>query len=523
MSMSKRLLAATRWRASGRTYSAEANAYFSRLSALGTPIPNIRKPLYDATYADLNTLGRDGLVSIKDSLLGLYIQPVSKNAALQNLLVDLYNGTPVSDYAGSFVQDEGLKGNGSFAVNRNFNPSVNGGAKFSQNSACFGLLCLDDTPENTHDWGGLLTGSTGSYIKVRDVSGSSYGTIGEINGVVASTLFPTNASARCWLHIERTSSASFRININGFRILSVSAVSATLANIQFYEFAANVAGTLSAFSTKTHAVAYIGNGNVEQNTLMKILNRSFLFPYGNPRTAIRNRVLFFGDSMTGDETVATKALSVNSRYAIRTQANLGSDWLCSVNGNANRELLTSNTVPSTPGVLVGSPDLLQLEVIGTVAGAQQAFRNNSFTKDVICWFGCTNDAAFHAITDAAAIYAGLVTMGNRLKAEGFKFIITGMPARNGGYLNSQNTAGFNAVNADYRSRMQAVFNVPTAVPHVYAPSAPAHADLWIDIYEDTEYQNTLNTNAFQADEIHLNQTGLDRYSDNMLAPALAIV
>jgi hypothetical protein len=504
------------------SYSSDATTFFTRLAALGDVPSNAYKALFDALYIDINaTLGRDNINVIKNGFAALWMQPISKISALQNMIADLFNGVISNDYAGSFVQGEGLKGNGSnFSVNRGFNPASPGSAKFLQNSACAGFLCLDDVAENSHDLGGLSSGSNGSYLKVRDISGSNFGALGSINGPVATTTYPTNPSARCWVHIERTSSASLRIYINGFRVFDLSNVSTSLANVTFVEFAATVAGTLSLFSSKTHAVCYIGNGNIEQNTIMKVINRSFLYPLGNSRSAIKNRVLFLGDSMTGDETVANKALSVNSRIAIRTLANMGSDWLGAVNGDANREIVASTTVP---GLLSGSPTILQIQVIGTVAGAQQTFRNDALTKDVISSFIGTNDNAFHAVTDSAAMYAGVVSMGNTIKGAGFKHIFTGMVARDGGYQNSQTTVNWNLANADFRTRMALIFNVPTAVPNVYAPNVDSFADLWIDIYADAAFQNASDTTYFQADKVHLNQTGFDRYSDVYLSPALAIV
>lgn len=506
----------------GVNYSDDADAFFARLLALSDIIDSSAKSKFDALLVDLNaTIGRDNVVTLKNSIDALWMQPISKTSALQNLIQDLYNGVITNDYEGSFVSGEGLKGNGTnFSVNRNFNPSTPA-HKYTQNSACAGFFCLDDVAENSQDLGGLSSGSNGTYLKVRDVSGSNYGALGAINGPVATTTYPTNPSARCWIHIERTSSASIRIYINGFRVFDLSANNSTaLANVAFVEFAATVAGSLSLFSSKTHAVCYVGNGNVEQNTLMKVINRSFLYPLGNPRSAIHNRVLFLGDSMTGDETVANKALSVNSRIAIRTLANMGSDWLGAVNGDANREIVASTTVP---GLLSGSPTVLQIQVIGTVAGAQQTFRNDALTKDVISSFIGTNDNAFHLVTDSAAMYAGVVSMGNTIKGAGFKHIFTGMVARDGGYQNSQTTVNWNLANADFRTRMALIFNVPTAVPNVYAPNVASFADLWIDIYADAAFQNASDTTYFQADKVHLNQTGFDRYSDVYLSPALAIV
>src|SRR6478752_4608916 len=104
----------------GVNYSDDADAFFARLLALSDVIDSSAKSKFDALLVDLNaTIGRDNVVTLKNSIDALWMQPISKISALQNLIQDLYNGVITNDYAGSFVSGEGLKGNGTnFSVNR---------------------------------------------------------------------------------------------------------------------------------------------------------------------------------------------------------------------------------------------------------------------------------------------------------------------------------------------------------------------------------------------------------------------
>lgn len=492
-------------------------SFFSRVAAKGSAVPGNEQPFYNALVAGLkSTMGRDGTTSLWNSLDYLRIGATySKVAALENIIKNV-NATINNDYGGSFTAGEGLKGNGTnFNVATGFNPTI-GTNKYIRLSACFGVLSLDDVAENAHDLGNLSSGSTGNYLAIRQVSGSGFDAVGTINGPLDVTVAQTNASGRSWVHMERSTSASQRIYVNGFRVISItSAADASLYNHAFTEFAADVADTLSAYSTKTHAVTYFGNSNIEANTLIKVINSTFLYPRNVARSAIKNRVLFLGDSMTGDETQATTSLSALSQYPIRTLSNLGSTWLGTINGNANREYINSTLVPSISSILA-------VEVLGG-SGGQLTFRNDALTKDVIVIYAGTNDLAFTNTSSALALYNSIVSVGTQLKAVGFKVIIVGIPARNGGFLNSQTQAQFITANADYRTRMATDFPNSTAVTNVKSPNSAVYADLWIDMFADSRFQNEADTTYFQADAVHLNTTGYNLLADTYVAPAILLL
>lgn len=493
----------------------EYTAFAARMTALSDPITGDYQRLYNnLIYALKNTLGRDGVNSYWDSLDFLRVQATySKAAALQNIIKNSHNGTITGDYGGSFTVNEGLKGDGTgFSVSTGFNPST--ATKFSQNSGCVGVLILDDLAagNDSHEFCALKTGGAdGVFLRAKRSSANSYDTDGNCSGSVSGiTTFPTVLSARGWFQIERTSSTNVRTYVNGNRWMNITNTSAAPPNLTMTEFAANVNGTISSWSDKAHAVLYAGNGNIESNILMQIVNQYFIYPLNNARSSMKKRFFQVGDSMTGDETNANTALSVISELGRRTLSNLGTTWMGHVNGDANREVDLSFSVPSLSSILT-------TDVLGFVAGAQQTFRNTALTKDIVVLFIGTNDLAFHSTTTGTALKAALLTTINSIKADGRKVITIGAAARNGAFFNSQTAANFALANASYRALMLAEYNVATGITNVWANS---DGNLFVDIYGDSRFTDETNTTYFNADKIHLTNTGYNALSDDLLTPAI---
>jgi lysophospholipase L1-like esterase len=492
----------------------EYTSFETRMSGLSSSIPAAYVPLYNNLVYTLKfTLGRDGVTSYWNSLDFLRIQSTySKTAALQNIIQNAYNGTIVNDYGGSFTTDEGLKGNGTnFSVSSTFNLSTAG--KFSQNSGCVGVYVLDNVSagNDSHEFCALKTGGTdGTFIRAMRSSANSFDSDGNANGSITGiTTFPTVLSTRAWFHIERTTSANMRLYVNGSRWLNTASTSTSLPNLTLTEFAANVNSTISAWSDKTHAVIYAGNGNIEPNILIEIINSTFIYPLNNARSGIHKRLFFVGDSMVGDETNANTGLSNISEIGRRTLSQLGTDWMAHVNGDANREIDQSYLVPSISSILT-------TDILGYVAGAQSRFRNLALTKDIVAIFAGTNDLAFHATTTATTLKAAHLSVVNSIKADGRKVITIGAVARNGAYFNSQTTGNFAIANADWQSKMLAEYNIATGITRVWANS---DGNLFIDLLGDSRFQNPANTTYFQGDQIHVNTTGSDIIADEYLAPA----
>lgn len=493
----------------------EYRRFAAAMFAAGDPVPTDYRMLYiNFINWAKTTLCRNGTNVYWDVIDYIRLEcTYSKKAALCNLKNPTQFATIVNDYGGSFIRNEGLKGNGSMYVDTGFNPTATGN-KYVLNNACCCVFSLDDIAEVKQDLSNLSSGS-GSYIAVRQDSSTGYDFVGAINGAVVTNATQTNISGRSWCHVERSTSASQRTYVNGFRTASLTSASdATLVNHTFYEFS-DVALT-GLYSTKTHACIYFGSANIEQNILISGINRHFIYPLQS-RASIRNRVLFLGDSMTGDETQATTSLSVLSQYPIRTLSNLGTtNWMGVVNANANREVV--GTVVVTPSISGG----LAVEVLGGTGG-QQSFKNFAVIKDVVVMFAGTNDLAFNAVTSALTLYNGIVSVGNQIKAAGFKFIVVGIPNRDGGYQSGQIKANFDTANSDYRSRMAADFGVSTSVTNVYSPASATYADLWINIYADSRFANENDTTYFQVDKIHLNSTGYNAMADDLIAPAINLL
>lgn len=493
----------------------EYTSFAGWMTSAGSPVTGDYQRLYNnLIYALKNTLGRDGVNSYWDSLDFLRIQATySKAAALQNIIKNSHNGTITNDYGGSFTVNEGLKGNGSnFSVSTGFNPST--ATKYSQNSGCVGVLLLDDlvAGNDSHEFCALKTGgSDGVFLRAKRSSANSYDVDGGNNCSVSGiTTWPTVLSSRGWFHMERTDTSRLRIYVNGNRWMNIAAASTTPANLTMTEFAANVNGTISSWSDKTHAVIYAGNGNIESNILMQIVNQYFIYPLNNARSAMKKRFFLGGDSMVGDETNANTGLSVISQLGRRTLSNLGTNWMGHVNGDADREVDLSFSVPSLSTILTS-------DFIGTVAGSQQTFRNTALTKDIVALFIGTNDLAFHSTTTGTALKAALLAAINSIKADGRKVITIGAIARNGAFFNSQTAGNFALANASYRALMLAEYNIATGITNVWANS---DGNLFCDAYGDSRFADETNTTYFNADKIHLNNTGFNALADDLLTPAI---
>lgn len=500
----------------------DAQAFFDYMDGLGDPVPEAYKWKYNSTILALKgTPGRDNTVSYWDSLDYLRIQcTYSKTAALADCK-GLRQAVITNDHGASFTADVGLKGDGTaFRVATNFNPST--ATNFQQDSAGFGLLVLDDTTGNDNQelCALISTGSNGLFIRPKRSSANSYDSDATINSTYGG-VFPTVLSSRSWYGISRVISTEYIQYMNGFRVSDEKVfTSVARINLDVIEFASVLApATYANWSDKRHAILWFGSGNIEPNIIKEILNEYFIFPVNNSNSAIKNRVFFVGDSMTGDETNTNTALSLISHYPRRTLSNLGTNWLGAVNGNANREIIGTHLVSSLD-------QIYQKYILGPITGPpnQQRFKDNSLTKDIIVLFIGTNDLGFHAVTTGTTAHNALKVITQAMKTAGFSVIVCGVIDRNGGFANGQTAGNFDLARASYNSLLAADFNVATAVTNVYSPAGGiTYADLYIDLYADAKFQNAADTTYFQADAIHLNTTGFNTMADDYVTDAIQLL
>lgn len=495
------------------TYETEAIAYYNRLVAKGVTLSDAEySRVNKLVYLLKNTLGRDATTSYWNSLDALRLPGETKTQALENLISSSYTGVITNDYGGSYTANVGLKGNGTnFHVNTGVNFSTT--VKATQDNSSIGILVLDDKAGNDNqDLCALKAGGAdGCFLWVKRASATSYDIGGALNGTY--TGITNNArtilSSRAWYHIERNS-GSYRFYINGYRFNAISVGSGSTApgNIDVVEFASSVTGTIANWSSLTHALFYAGNANIEQNILIQIINESYLLPLANSSSSIYNRIAFFGDSMTGDETNSNTALSDISEYPRRTITNLGSNWSAHQNGDANREVSGAALVPSLASIM-------DIEVLGGTSG-QQTFENTSFTKDVTVFFIGTNDLAFNAVSTGTALKSALDTEMNKVLAQGKRVLIATVAARDGGFLSGQTKANFDAARASYRTLLLADFTEVTGVANCW--KKPGEDFYLMDINADARFNDETNATYFETDKIHFKLALFDIFADEYITP-----
>lgn len=491
------------------------SSFSTRMTAAGSAIVQPYDYLYNQLFNALRfKRTADDTTSYFSQLSILRIEGTySKTAALQNLISSSFTATITNDHGSSFTAKEGLKGNGTnFHVNTGLNPSTD--TLFTRNSASIGVFVLDDkSGDNNQEFGALKTGgSDGVFLRIKRSSANGYWADGDINNSILTTPFTTVLSGRGWFTWRRPSSGAQIMYLNGHRGVQTNSTSTAGANVTLVEFATSVNGTISSWVSSSHAAFWAGSTAIEASELIEMINRYFLYPLGNSNSSIKNRVHFVGDSMTGDEALANQAISVVSEYGRRTLSNLGTNWMGSQNGDANREVVLDTVVNGLLTILQGT-------ILGESAGAQNTFKMSCLDRDVMVFFIGTNDLAFHPVTDANALMTGITTVYNAVKALGYKIIWIGAPDREAGFSGGQTTGNFATANADWRTQMLAIYTAATAVTNVWMNS---DGNLFIDIRNNAKFSDATDTTYYNVDLVHLNTVGYDALADDLLTPAIQL-
>ena len=483
---------------------AEATDYYDRLVVKGVTMSDADFiKVNSVVYYLKNTLGVDGLTSLWDSLDAMRIPGRTELEMRENLIKNSHHATITNNYGGSYTALEGYIGNGTnFSVNTGVNLSTT--VKASQNSVALGILVLDDKSGNdAHEVGALKTGaSDGLYMYTKRSSANSYDGTGSINGAyTGSAVSRTMISSRAWYGLRRAASTDIVFSVNGYYSAGITGTSSSPANLNVIEFAASVNGTISSWSALRHGCFYVGNSNIDHNKIIEILTKYYFIPHANANSTISNRLIGIGDSMTGDETAANTGLSVLSEYVRRSQTQLGNTWTSVQNGDANRQVILSPTVPSLNSIFA-----TQVTSCGP---------NTAFTKDVIILNIGTNDIGLNAVSNSDDLEAAIDARIAELVAQDKIVIVFGIGAR-GVFGGGQTLTNFNLARADYRTHMLATYTVASGVTNVWRNAGSTV--FFCDVQADSRFGNSANSTYFQVDAVHYNSTLYDIMADEYIVP-----
>lgn len=499
------------WWMSGIPTQSEATTFFTNRAGEGDPVPDAYKAKYNAVvYYLKNTMGIDGVTSYWDSLDRLVIQGTySKNASLKNLISNSYNGTITNDHASSFTADVGDTGNGTnFRVNWNYNPGDGGTYKFVDNSASIGCFILTDANGTAMEFGALNAGgAAGTYIRARREVAQEYDIQGSVNATVGT--FPESItiplSIGCF-EVRKTGAGVNTFYINGFKQFERTGLTDGVQNFEFFEFCANINGSASQFSNKTHSFTWAGSGNIDSKVLWGILYRNWFKPINNATSSVGKFVLFQGDSFIGDPG-ANASISVYSEIARKTLQNLGSRWCGIQNGVASRQIEGTEF-----GISPAINDALGTEVTPYI--------NPYLDKNIAVLCAGTNDLASRSTITGAIVKSRIDTYRAALLSVGAKVVIIGVVDRDASFLNSQTAGGFNTARAALRTLMLAEFTIS------YGSNLWGHPngnEIYYDSISDSKFADASDATYFNVDTIHLNVTGYQALADSGVTPAIQLL
>lgn len=462
-------------------FDPDALVFFAAATAAGAPVTGAYLDYYNNSIKALKAANQ------WDELDSLYIDATgNKTWGLIDVRKPARTATILNTYAGDWTVGLGFKGNGSnFGVLTNYNPTV-GTNKFTRNSASFGVLLIDNNANSpAWDIGASNLAITGGCF-IRTYAPTPNG--GSINNVYvgSNTYKKPVLNSYCWIGMTRTGATTYNNYLNGVNIESGTQASDPVENTQFGRFGAYTNTFLGGFySLNRQACFYAGSGNLSQKEIMNALNINFFTPQGT-KAALTNRIIFEGDSRTGDAS----SPSFSNTFAMprRVITNLGNNWC---------------------GVAVSAVNETVQQMVTQYAAEVAPYVNTSLLKNIFVVWGGTNDIT--AFRTAAQIKADLETLCNSAKAQGYKVVIVGEIDRNW-----TSYAAFNAVRASLRSSMLADFTSNPAA-QIYLPaSGITYADAYIDLYGLANFQNYASA-WMQADGVHPNTLGSQNAGDRISA------
>lgn len=467
-------------------FTQEALILFTQWESLGTPASESRKLVVNNTILGLKSIGA------WDELDCFYMWAAHSKAAS---LIDWKNPTTraatlTNDYAGSFVVDSYMKGNGSnFRINSNYNPGDGGTYKFTQNSSSFGYYVkLQVAGGGTViDVGASTAFATGNQMLMQPTTYQSLA----VNNTGATYRGPVALSPTGLRATVRTSSNLFKVLPNGFDIQNVNNTdtSIAIANLQFAILANNVNGVYSGNSQKTTVYNFFGSGNINVFKLGDSINKNYLIPLA---INLPKRVTFNGNSFTDQTTVS---------YVQRVVANINSnETIC-----WNVKGISGQTTPQ-----------MQTNAALNIF----TYATTSYTKDILFAWELTNDMAANT-SNATTCYNNIVAycVAARAALPTVKIIVATMMPRNSASINNANRQNDlnllddTTLNGKIRNHL---------VQDGYADAiCDTASDLTMGIYSNGVVGvGEKNTTYYNADQIHPNTTGFNLLADTYITPSI---
>jgi hypothetical protein len=227
-------------------YDAAAGALFTRMTAVGeTPADARKLLLHTAIIADKAAIG----FATKYDAMWL-LAAHGNDSALLNIIQDAYNITLVN--TPDFVTDRGYTGNASDeALNTNYNPSTQG-VLYTQNAASIGIYIRTHTAGLIQDFSAERYATYGVWMMSDYGNQNYYG----INDGDYGT--PACTDVRGMWILTRIDSTHVILYHDGVVFDTRSSTSEAVSNAVLHIMCKNVVGTLSRWSGREYALAFVG-------------------------------------------------------------------------------------------------------------------------------------------------------------------------------------------------------------------------------------------------------------------------
>jgi hypothetical protein len=484
----------------------ESTAFFDRMVVLGEPVPDAYKTRYNNTiYWLKNTFGIDGVTSYWNSLDVVQIRSTySKIAAMQNLKTGVFGNSTIQngDYAGSFVIDIGLKGNGTdFRLLSGYNPfDLARTYNYKSNNACWGLGLLTDEAGEFYDmWATSLSPSNaGTFIRPRATLANGY----SFQTYPSATVRP---SAYAYGSVAVKQDPSFHKSyVNGMVInRQVSIPSNFGGSTEFKEFAFFTTATgWGGHSNKYHSHWYAGSNNISPSVMDGVLYKYFYKTLSANNAKVGKRIMLVGDGRTawGNYSAGIEQYSATMEVFRRSifQLNGGefayNGWVGACHGIPNRKL--SDIITDMPFTTVEN-------------------RGSFFDQDIVVTWSITSDVEFDVGLTVNDAYARLQTWeaAHRIFP---KCVIIG-PCGIGfpSYPSGKTTAEVSQFMIDINETMKDEYTIPTSIANVYRNS---HGSYYCDLLAVPALVDYSNPTYFHADLAHLTTTGSRLVADLYIVP-----
>jgi len=389
-----------------------------------------------------------------------------KADALLNALSASYTATEEGTVSGRFTTMVGFDGNGTdYNLNHNFNPGDGGTYKYLLDSAALGFYGLDNVAETKIEMSNLDSGGNGT-----DFGLYTAGFVTNIrqNALTSMTGY-NDISSKGFKSINRTASAVQNLLGSGMPVKAGTATSTTVGNINLLEFCRIIGAAKSLRSTRQHAFAFAGGGDIDAFKLQRAILEEYILKIN---VVFKKRVIFHGNSLLNNSGIGRRCLSTLTDFC-----------------GERIELLTSNRL--TTDMTTEAPTKIDPYVW------------SSLTKDILIGWEGTNDLYYGA--SATTAYNNLVTYYTARRAAGFKVIVTTLLPRSNAGTPGSFEADRQTVNTNLRNN--------------WASFGDALADVGADANMG-DAGDELDLTYYDADKVHPNQTGNDYLADNYFIPAI---